>query len=121
LSAAVVEEIIFRGFLVIQKRGRFLLWLGIVSASVIFALLHQHLWKWDGGWPWAGGNLIVEFNLKGCFSTAALFVGSLWFYAVRFARFNPQRSLLPCFAAHAAKNLGVIIIKLLQGHLVGAW
>jgi hypothetical protein len=50
-----------------------------------------------------------------------LFVGSLWFYAVRFARFNPQRSLLPCFAAHAAKNLGVIIIKLLQGHLVGAW
>jgi len=50
-----------------------------------------------------------------------VFAGSLWFYAVRFASWNPQRSLLPCFAAHAAKNLGVIAVKAAQGFVVGWW
>jgi hypothetical protein len=121
LTAAIVEEIIFRGYLVIEKRGRFALWAGIVGASVLFAALHQHLWKWEGGWPWADGKLLWTFTVKGWFSTAAIFAGSLWFYAVRFAFFNPTHSLLPCFAAHAAKNLGVIAVKAAQGHLVGWW
>ena len=121
LTAAVVEEIIFRGFLVIEKRGRLVLWAGVVGASVVFAALHQHVWNWEGGWPWADGKLNWTPTAKGWFSTAAIFVGSLWFYAVRFASFNPTRSLLPCFAAHAAKNLGVIGVKALQGHLVGWW
>jgi hypothetical protein len=40
---------------------------------------------------------------------------------VRFYRWNPAHSLLPCIAAHAAKNLGVIGIKAAQGFLVGWW
>ncbi len=115
LTAAVVEEIIFRGFLVIEKRGKAVLWLGVIGASVLFAALHPFLWDWTDG------KLTWTFTDKGWFSTAAIFAGSLWFYAVRFASFNPTRSLLPCFAAHAAKNLGVIAVKAAQGHLVGWW
>lgn len=115
LTAAVVEEIIFRGFLVIEKRGRAVLWAGAIGASVLFAALHPFLWDWTDG------TLTWTFTAKGWFSTAAIFAGSLWFYAVRFASFNPSRSLLPCFAAHAAKNLGVIAVKAAQGHLVGWW
>lgn len=115
LTAAVVEEIIFRGFLVIDKRGKVVLWAGVAGASVLFAALHPFLWNWTEG------NVIWTFTLKGWFSTAAIFMGSLWFYAVRFASFNPTHSLLPCFAAHAAKNLGVVAVKAVQGHLVGWW
>jgi membrane protease YdiL (CAAX protease family) len=121
LTAAVVEEVIFRGFFVIDKRGPVALWTGIIAASVVFAALHQHLWNWEGGWPWADGKLNWTLTAKGWFSTTALFVGSLWFYAVRFASFNPTHSLLPCFAAHSAKNLGVIGVKAAQGYLAGWW
>jgi len=115
LAAAVIEEVIFRGYVVIDGRGATARWAGIIGASLIFAALHPFLWVWDDdGFRWT-------FGLKGWFSTAAIFAGSLWFYAVRFASWNPQRSLLPCFAAHAAKNLGVIAIKAAQGFVVGWW
>lgn len=115
LAAPILEELIFRGYLVVDQRGAALRWVAIVGASVIFAAIHPFLWKWEeGGWVWVGG-------LKGWFSTGAVFLASLWFYTVRFASWNPQRSLLPCFAAHAAKNLGVIGIKAAQGFLVGWW
>ena len=114
LAAAVIEELIFRGYLVITHRGCVVRWAGILVASLLFAALHPFLWQWDGGLVWTTG-------LKGWFSTGAVFLGSLWFYTVRFARWNPGRSLLPCFAAHAAKNLGVIAIKAAQGFLVGWW
>jgi membrane protease YdiL (CAAX protease family) len=115
LVAAVIEEVIFRGFIVVEKRGPWLLWGSAIVASVLFAGLHPFLWQWENG------HLTWTFGVKGWFSTAAVFAGSLWFYFVRFARFNPQRSLLPCFAAHASKNLGVIVIKAAQGFLVGWW
>ncbi|HEY0947862.1 MAG TPA: CPBP family intramembrane glutamic endopeptidase, partial [Opitutaceae bacterium] len=87
LVAAVIEEIIFRGFIVIERRGVFLRWAGIAGASVLFAALHPFLWKWnDGDWAWT-------LDAKGWFSTAIVFASSLWFYTVRFARLNPQRSL----------------------------
>ena len=53
--------------------------------------------------------------------TAAVFAVSLWFYTVRFFGLNPQRSLLPCFMAHATKNLGVLAIKYAQGFVGGWW
>lgn len=114
LAAAIIEELIFRGYIIITYRGPAVRWFGIVGASLLFAVLHPFLWKWDGGFIWTVG-------IKGWFSTAAIFLGSLWFYTVRFARWNPEHSLLPCFAAHAAKNLGVIAIKAVQGFLVGWW
>ena len=115
LLAGVIEEIIFRGYLVIEKRGRAMLWAGIVGASLLFAALHPFLWRWKDG------ALSFDFGTKGWFSTLVVFGSSLWFYCVRFARNNPAHSLLPCFAAHVGKNLGVIVVKLSQGYLAGFW
>jgi membrane protease YdiL (CAAX protease family) len=113
LMAAFLEELMFRGFLVIEDRGPALRWVGVVGASVGFAALHPFLWQWEAG------DFTWTLTAKGGFSTAVVFVSSLWFYTVRFAGFNPQRSLIPCIVAHATKNLGVIIIKAGSGFLVG--
>lgn len=115
LMAAFTEELIFRGFIVIDGKGNALRWAGVIGASVLFAALHPFLWKWDDrGFAWT-------FTAKGWFSTITVFTASLWFYAMRFASFNPARSLLPCIAAHAAKNLGVVAVKAVQGHIAGWW
>ncbi len=114
LSAALIEEVIFRGYLVIPNRGAALRWSGIIAASLLFAVLHPFLWKWENGLVWTPG-------IKGWFSTGMIFLGSLWFYTLRFTAWNPQRSLLPCFAAHLAKNAGVIAIKAHQGFLGDWW
>ena len=113
LAAAFAEELVFRGYLVLESRGRPALLAGIVGASTLFALLHPFLWEWKDG------ALTVHSDAKSWFSTAAIFAGSLWFYAVRFFPLNPRRSLLPCIAAHAAKNLGVFAIKYAQGFVSG--
>jgi len=113
LAAAFIEELIFRGYLVITGRGKAARWAGIFAASILFALLHPFLWEWEE----AGFQLTL--TLKGAFSTAVVFAASLWFYFLRFARCNPQHSLLPCIIAHMTKNLGVIVIKAAQGFLVG--
>jgi uncharacterized protein len=115
LVSAIIEEIIFRGYLVVEKRGRRALITGVIGASVLFALLHHFLWKWDKD------GFALTLTAKGWFSFAAVLVGSLWFYACRFATWNPNRSLLPCFAAHFTKNAGVFVIKAVLGFVAGAW
>ncbi len=115
LAAAFAEELIFRGYIVIEQRGRAALIGGIVGASVVFALLHPFLWEWQDG------ALHFDFGSKAWFSTAVVFASSLWFYTVRFWSWNPTRSLVPCIAAHAAKNLGVFAIKYAQGFVAGWW
>lgn len=115
LGAPIIEEIVFRGYLVIEGRGRVALWAGVVGVSLLFAVLHPFLWEWSGK------GLTVHFNAQAWFSTAAIFVASLWFYTVRFFGLNPQRSLLPCFVAHATRNLGVFAIKYVEGFVGGWW
>jgi membrane protease YdiL (CAAX protease family) len=115
LVAAIIEEVIFRGYIVINDRGPVARWAAILGASVVFALFHPFLWEWEDN------TLVWSFNAKGWFSTGAIFLGSLWFYFVRFMPTNPQHSLLPCFAAHATKNFGVFIIKGIQGFVTGLW
>ena len=115
LIAAFIEELIFRGFIVIEGKGKALRWAGVLGASVLFAALHPFLWKWDDGvFTWT-------FTAKGWFSTAAVFISSLWFYIMRFGTFNPSQSLIPCIVAHATKNLGVFAIKGLQGFVASWW
>ena len=58
-------------------------------------------------------------NPKALFSTLFVFLGSLWWYYVRFFRLNPKQSLIPCVAGHAAKNLGVFAIKAGAGFVTG--
>lgn len=115
LAAAFLEELIFRGHLVVDRRGRGPLLLSLGLASLLFALLHPFLWAWENGTlVWLGGR-------KGWFSTGAVFLASLWFYTVRFWPLNPGRSLWPCIAAHGAKNLAVLGVKAAQGHVTGWW
>jgi hypothetical protein len=114
-GAPIIEELVFRGWIVIEHRGKAAMWLGAVAASGLFAILHSFLWKWDET------GLGFTLATKGWFSTAAVFAMSLWLYAARLANWNPHRSLLPCFAAHAAKNLGVVAVKATAGFLVGWW
>lgn len=115
LAAAFIEEVIFRGYLVVTHRGRAALVAGIAGASLVFALLHPFLWEWQDG------ALQIHATGKACFSTGAIFAGSLWFYALRFLPLNPTHSLAPCIVAHAVKNLGVFAIKYAQGFVVGWW
>ncbi len=111
VAAGVVEEVIFRGFLVVENRGRGLLLGSCVLFSLIFAVIHAHLWSLEDGFEWT-------FTAKAWFSTAILFANSLWFYAVRFGPWNPNGSLFPCMLAHAASNLGVFFVKWAQGHVI---
>ncbi len=116
-AAGFIEEVVFRGFLVADKKGRAALWGSITGFSLIFALLHyQYYLEWpreDSGW--------IEFNVilnaKSLWTLLILFLNSLWFYFLRFMPANRERSLVPCFAAHIASNLGVFIVKLAQGHV----
>lgn len=103
LVAAFAEELIFRGYLVVENRGCATLIAGASGASLGFALLHPFLWKWEPGAP----ALSFHGDAKAWFSTAAVFTGSLWFYMVRFLSMNPTR--VPCcrvLHAHLTKNLG---------------
>ncbi len=112
-AAPVIEELIFRGYLVVDGRGSRMLWAGVIGASAGFAMLHPFLWRWDDD------GFALTLDAKGWFSTAAAFATSLWLYAARFAPWNPRRSLLPCFAAHSGKNLGVLAVKHAQGFVAG--
>lgn len=126
LAAAFVEELIFRGYLVYERGSKAQLILGIVLISVVFAVVHPYLWQWkmpEGASSWEvwRGSLTLDLGNKALFSTAIVFVRSLWFYCVRFWPANPLRSLLPCIAAHLATNLGVFAMKAVQGHVTGLY
>ena len=111
LAAGVIEEVIFRGYLVVSNRGRAALITSCVGFSFVFALIHGHLWSTENGFDFT-------FTTKGVFSTSILFINSLWFYLVRFGPWNPTQSIFPCMLAHACSNLGVFIIKWYQGFVV---
>lgn len=111
LGAGIVEEVIFRGYLVVDNKGRAALIGSCVGFSLIFAIIHPHLWSNEDGFE-------LTLTAKGFFSTSILFANSLWFYAVRFGPWNKNRSLFPCMLAHAASNLGVFFVKLVQGFVV---
>ena len=115
IAAGFGEELIFRGYLIIQNRGRATLWAGIFGFSALFALIHPYLWEWEDG------SLSLQLNTKAWFSTAVVFLNSLWFYYLRINAANPNRSLWPCIAAHAASNAAVFFVKLAQGHVSGLY
>lgn len=111
LGAGIVEEVIFRGYLVVENKGRVALISSCVGYSLLFALIHPHLWSMDDGFH-------LTLTEKGFFSTSILLANSLWFYALRFAPWNKNRSIFPCMLAHAASNLGVFGVKWVQGFII---
>lgn len=124
IAAGFTEEVIFRGYLVVERRGKAMRWASILLFSLIFALIHDHLWSFEMPGERSDGILYalwdgfsVHFTLKGCFSTAFIFVGAVWFYFVRFFKWNPNASLLAPVVAHIVKNVAVFAVKLAQGHI----
>ena len=113
LGAGIVEEIIFRGYLVVDNKGRAALIGSCVGFSLIFAIIHGHFWSNEEGEAFAW-----TFTTKAFFTTGILLANSLWFYALRFGPWNKNRSLFPCMLAHAASNLGVFCVKWAQGFVV---
>ena len=117
LGAAFVEELIFRGYLVVKNRGRAALVLSIIFFSLVFALGHPFLWNYEvpEGASIFGGVWSANITLQAGVSTATVLCCSLLFYALRFAPSNAERSILPCICAHAAYNIGVFAVKAAQG------
>lgn len=111
ISAGVIEEVVFRGYLVVQNRGRNALVLSCLGFSLIFALVHGHLWTTEGAFAW-------NFSVQGIFNTWILFFNSVFFYALRFGPWNANQSILPSIIAHMVLNLGVFGVKLAQGYIV---
>jgi membrane protease YdiL (CAAX protease family) len=116
VGAGVIEEILFRGYLVVTGKGRALLVGSIVGFSLLFALLHYQYYTEipeDGSLM----DLSLLIDPKSAWTLLLLFLNSLWFYTVRFFKWNPQHSLLPCFVAHISSNVAVFVVKALQGHV----
>ncbi|MGJ3241588.1 MAG: CPBP family glutamic-type intramembrane protease [Opitutales bacterium] len=126
ICAAFYEELIFRGMVVIPDRGRRAAILSALGGSLLFMVIHPYLWEWDlpeeaAFYALWEGTLSLSLTLKACYSSAFILFASLWFYTLRlYRRWNPEGSLIPCVVAHLVGNLGVFIIKLVQGH-VTAW
>ena len=120
IGAGILEEVIFRGYLVVTGKGRKLLVLSIVGASLLFALLHYQYYM-EFSMEGTNRQLTILLEGKPLWSLLLLFLNSLWFYTVRFFKWNPGYSLLPCFAAHIASNLGVFVVKMVQGHVTGLY
>ena len=111
ISAGVIEEVVFRGYLVVQDRGRNALVLSCLGFSLVFALAHGYLCSTEGGFVW-------NFTVQGIFNTWILFFNSVCFYALRFGPWNANQSILPSIIAHMVLNLGVFGVKLAQGYIV---
>ena len=123
LGAGVVEEVVFRGFLVVENRGRAVLVASCVGFSLLFALLHPFLWSFNypeatAIWKFWRADFELILTPKAVFTTAILFLNSLWFYALRFGSWNENRSMFPCMLAHSVSNLGVYLVKYVQGYVV---
>ncbi|MGA0133938.1 MAG: type II CAAX prenyl endopeptidase Rce1 family protein [Opitutales bacterium] len=99
LAAAIIEEVVFRGFAAPAWLAGGRLLTVIVAGSTVFALVHG----FDLG------------TVHGRVSLAFAFVTSLGLYVARFNPLNPGRSLTPCFTAHIVRNLAVFGIKWAQG------
>lgn len=124
IAAGFTEEVIFRGYLVAERRGPWVRWASILAFSLVFALIHDHLWSFEMPDDRSAGTLAaiwegfsLNLSLKGFFSTGFIFVGAVWFYFVRFFKWNPNASLLAPVVAHIVKNVAVFVIKLAQGHV----
>lgn len=118
-AAAFIEELIFRGYLVIQNKGVAMLVFSILVFSSLFALAHPFIWDYtipdgksifDGIWKF-------EISCRTLFSTFSIFTCSILFYTLRFLPQNKYRSLVPCILAHFTYNFGVFVTKLVLGFI----
>ena len=106
IGAAIVEEMVFRGFAAPSHlRGIKLLGL-IIIGSFLFSIFH------------CINPETLQFSLntvQGRISLVATFFVSVWLYLGRYNPLNPERSILPCLIGHVVRNLAVFGVKWSQG------
>ena len=120
VSAAFIEELVFRGYLVVKNKGKLALYASIFAFSLLFALMHPFLWDYsipENAPAISPANFSLNFTGKALFSTSFIFINSLFFYFMRFNKLNKTQSLLPPIIAHLSYNIGVFAIKLLCGYV----
>ena len=117
IGAGFVEELIFRGYLVVENKGKAILLMSVFFFSLIFALGHPFLWDYtvENGASILSGVWKFNPTLQAMIATLSVFACSLLFYSLRFLPMNKNRSILPCISAHVAYNCGVFATKLVQG------
>ena len=117
IGAGFVEELIFRGYLVVKNKGKFALVGSILFFSFVFAIGHPFLWDYtvEDGQSVLSGVWKLNLTLQATIATISIFACSLLFYSLRFVPMNVNRSILPCIVAHIAYNCGVFAMKLGQG------
>lgn len=108
ISSAFIEELVFRGYFFINKKG-FLI-ASCVIFSLLFAIFHPFLWDYS-----TQDGFTFNFTIHSAINTANKFIFSILMYALRFVPINKYRSLIPCFIAHLVYNVGVFIVKLWTG------
>lgn len=118
MAAAFVEELIFRGYLVVKNRGAAALVGSVIFFSAVFTLAHPFFWDYTPAEGSEESVLTFSFGAFAWISSATIFANSLIFYWLRFSKFNPKRSLIPSICAHLSYNVGVYAVKLAQGHVV---
>ena len=108
VSSAFIEELVFRGYFYVDKKG--FLAASCLIMSLVFALFHPFLWDYS-----AEEGLTFNFTLQAFVNTSNKFAFSVLMYALRFIPQNKNRSLIPCIAAHMVYNVGVFAVKLCTG------
>ena len=106
LGAAIIEEMVFRGFAAPSHLRGFKLLGLIVIGSIIFSSFHNF------------NPETQQFSLntvQGRISLITTFFISIWLYLGRYNPLNPERSILPCLIGHAVRNLAVFGVKWAQG------
>ena len=101
LGAAVIEEMVFRGFCAPNHLSGLKLLALILVGSVIFSAIHGFDFK----------------SVQGIISYVFTFLVSVWLYLGKYNPLNPQRSILPCLVGHIVRNLSVFGIKWVQGYV----
>ncbi len=119
IAAAFIEELIFRGYLVIDKKGKFCLITSIFVFSLIFTICHPFFWDYTipENADFLSGKFSFDFSSRAWVSSVVVFVSSLVFYILRFMPQNVSKSLIPCILAHLSYNLGTFFVKAIQGYV----
>lgn len=121
-AAAFTEEVIFRGYLVIERRGNAVKWASAIAFSLIFALLHDHLWNFEMPADTSAGTLAAvcdgfstDFSAKAIFSTAFIlrdrcgFISCDFSNGIRMLRWRLRwrrisRKTLPFFSSNSRRG-----------------
>ena len=121
IGAAFIEELIFRGYLVVKNKGKLVLWGSIFFFSLIFAIGHPFMWDYTipENAQFGAGEWKFNFSAQTINATISVFECSLLFYVLRFLPLNENRSIIPRIVGHCTYNLGVFITKMCQGFV--AW